>query len=304
MPNKALDPLLKARPNDLRDRKLVRVESDIVDRITVAPAGGPVLTLARKGDGWIQKDSDTEIPIKDGLASKLLADIQSAEAVNFVADLAPDLTPYGLAEPLCTVRLSSYASENTAESKAGEKAITTILFGSVEGDAGYAKLEEEPFIVAVPKSLLESLPRDAYDLLPPAGMEPLINLTPADVQMIEFSSKNGGTPVRLEKKEGAWKAVGESAKANEGAVQNFLSRLAELQGGHRTGSYAPLSKALASPHIQLTLGVQKEGKSSKVEIQVGEALKDGAIPVRVSEKEGVYLIPAADREAFEQKLLE
>ncbi|MEI6872364.1 MAG: DUF4340 domain-containing protein, partial [Verrucomicrobiota bacterium] len=31
LPNNAFDPLLKARPNDLRDRKLLRVESDIVD---------------------------------------------------------------------------------------------------------------------------------------------------------------------------------------------------------------------------------------------------------------------------------
>jgi hypothetical protein len=45
------------------------------------------------------------------------------------------------------VRLSSYASENTPESKAGEKPITTLLVGKVEGDSGFAKLEEEPFVI-------------------------------------------------------------------------------------------------------------------------------------------------------------
>ncbi|NBV33032.1 MAG: DUF4340 domain-containing protein [Proteobacteria bacterium] len=166
LPNNAFEPLLKTRPNDLRERKLLRVESDIVDRITIEPAGKPPIVLARKAETWVYKMGDAEGPLREGLAAKLIADLQAAETVNFVADLAPDLTPYGLAQPQLSVRLSSFASGNTAETQAGEKPIVTVLFGSVEGDYGYAKLDDEPFIVATSKALFGSFPTELLDVLP------------------------------------------------------------------------------------------------------------------------------------------
>ena len=60
----------------------------------------------------------------------------------------------------CPVRitLSSYASENTPESNAGEKEIATVLLGRVENGEIYAKLEEEPFVVSIDKGILDYLP--------------------------------------------------------------------------------------------------------------------------------------------------
>jgi hypothetical protein len=75
LPNASLDPLLKARPNDLRDRKLVRVEPDIVDRITFERKDRPPLVLMRKGEGWSYKEGDKDLPVKDGLAGKILSDL-------------------------------------------------------------------------------------------------------------------------------------------------------------------------------------------------------------------------------------
>ena len=59
-----------------------------------------------------------------------------------------------------TTRFSSFASENTAETKAGEKPFGSLAFGRAEGDIVYARVGEEPFIVAVRKQLLEVLLRD------------------------------------------------------------------------------------------------------------------------------------------------
>ena len=44
---KRVEQLLDTKPNDLRDKKLARVESDIVDRITLEPAGKEKLVIAR-----------------------------------------------------------------------------------------------------------------------------------------------------------------------------------------------------------------------------------------------------------------
>jgi hypothetical protein len=70
-----------------------------------------------------------------------------------VADVATELPKYGLDQPQLRVTLSSYASENTPDTQAGEKPIATVLFGREEGENVYAKLEDEPFVVSVPKGV-------------------------------------------------------------------------------------------------------------------------------------------------------
>jgi hypothetical protein len=47
---KAVAELLETKANNIRDKSLVRFESDIVDRISIEPAGGEKLVLARNGE--------------------------------------------------------------------------------------------------------------------------------------------------------------------------------------------------------------------------------------------------------------
>jgi hypothetical protein len=76
-------------------------------------------------------------------AARVISDLQAQQVVDFV-DAGTDLPKYGLDKPQVKVTLSSYASENTAESGAGEKPIVTVLFGTVEGENVYAKVQDEP----------------------------------------------------------------------------------------------------------------------------------------------------------------
>ena len=253
LPNNAFDPLLKARPNDLRDRKLLRVESDIVDRITIEPAGKPAIVLARKGETWIRKAGEAEGPVREGLAAKFLADLQAAESVNFVADLATDLSKYGLAEPQLKIRLSSFASGNTAEAQAGEKPIVSVLFGSVEGDSGYAKLDDEPFIVATPKTLLASCPSELLDVLPAAPPEAVLDFKKDDVTGL--TSVFAGKTIRALKADEGWTVSSSSTPAGEAqkpqekvdsvALGGVLDRLLAIQAGRRTEAHEPSAHANA-----------------------------------------------------------
>ncbi|MDQ3623375.1 MAG: DUF4340 domain-containing protein, partial [Verrucomicrobiota bacterium] len=156
---KSIESLLETKPNDLRDKSLVRVESDIVDRIIIEAPGKEKIVLARSGETWVRK-TDKDLPINAPAANKLLTTLQTQQVASFVADVATDLPKYGLDQPQRKVTLSSYASENTAETKAGEMPIVTILFGKVEGENVYAKLDEEPFIVSVNEVVLQDLYTD------------------------------------------------------------------------------------------------------------------------------------------------
>ena len=74
---------------------------------------------------------------------------------------APPTWPkYGLDKPVLQVKFLSVASENTAESNAGAKAIATVDFGRTEGTDVFARVEEEPFVVSVPATVMDSIASD------------------------------------------------------------------------------------------------------------------------------------------------
>jgi hypothetical protein len=225
------------------------------------------------------------------------------EAVNFVADLTTDLGQYGLSDPQLRVRLSSFATENTAESKSGENPIVTLLFGKVEGESGYVKLEDEPFIVAAEKVLLESLPTETYDLLPTAPPEAVLEFKSTDAVGVELSVKDAPV-VRLNKTDGVWKPSAGDAKADEAAVEALLTRAAGLRAGRRTGQHAPLSASLANPALTLKISTESNGALTHHMLKVGAPLKDGTFPATIDGKEGVFILSAEEGAALQKKLLQ
>jgi hypothetical protein len=302
LPNVTLDPIINARPNDLRDKKLVRVEPDIVDRMTFEPLGRPPVVLMRKGEGWTYRDAEKEMPVKDGLASKILSEILAAEAVAFVADLTTDPATFGLREPAWRVRLSSFASENTAESKSGENPIVTLIFGRVEGEACFMKLEEEPFIVTANHRLPDWFPMDTYDLLPPPPPGPVLELKAAEVSGISVEGTDLDT-ARVHRLEGAWKDSAGNRTPDATAIEALLVKLETLKGGHVTGKHARLDEALNTPVLTLKIGAKTATGQTQRVLKVGALTKDGTHPATLEGREGVFLLSAADVALLQTKLL-
>ncbi len=299
LPNSATDPLVKARPNDLRDRKLIRVPSDIVDRITVEPHGGKKMVMARKGEGWILKGNDAETPINEALPTRVLAGLQTAEATNFVADIAPNLAQYSLAEPRLRVTLSSYSSENTPESKAGEKVLATLLFGPIEGDSAYCKLEEEPFIVAAPKSLVAEIPTD------PVCLQPLEVLNLKTDAVVSITARKGADTITIEKQADSWKRNGGEGSINQDAVQNILRLVAGLRTTKWIGSTDPSAHGLERPEFEITFESKKNGEAGLLKIAVGSAYEgENYFHATASNKPGAFSLNKADKDILFSNLLQ
>jgi len=309
LPNSSFDPLLKARPNDLRDRKLLRIEPDIVDRITLEPARKTAMTLSRKAEAWVQQSNKIETPVREGLATKILSDLQAAEAVNFVADVATDLEQYGLAHPQYTLRLSSFASGNTAETQAGEKPILNVLFGSVGGDSGYVKLDDEPFIVAIPKSLLNSLPTEPLDLLPSPPEEPVVQVKKEDISKV--STKFSRLSTSVEKDGTAWKMTSNAAEKSDSAPSSkpdttqviaLIDQLVDLRAGLLKGEHPSLTEAMKVPVIEITLETRTDTNTTQTVLTIGQPVKDGSFPATVTGKEGVFLLAQSKENALENTI--
>src|SRR6266566_4196839 len=156
---KKIEEILSTKPDDLRDRHLVRFDTNILDRITIAPADKTKILLARKGENWTIA-SLNNTPANSGEIRRFIDTLQNERVTKFVEDIASNLPKYGLAKPQLQLTFSSFASENTAETKAGEEPFATVAFGKVDGDNIYARLADEPFVVAVRRGLLDRVSTD------------------------------------------------------------------------------------------------------------------------------------------------
>src|SRR5207244_2785339 len=147
---------LSTRPNDLRDRHLVRFDQNQLDRITIDVPGKTKTVLARKDQNWTIVNRNNR-PANAAEARRLIDLLAGEQVTNFVADVASDLPKYGLDKPQLTVTLSSFASENTAETKAGEHPLATIAFGKINGENIFARVGEEPLNTVTVQSLVNTL---------------------------------------------------------------------------------------------------------------------------------------------------
>src|SRR6516165_10872921 len=156
---KKIEEVLNTKPADLRDNHLVRIDTNILDRITIDAPGKGKTVLARKDGNWTIATRNNA-PADSGAVQRLIDTLQNERVTRVVEDVASNLPKYGLDKPQIQLTFSSFASENTAETKAGEQPFAGIAFGNPEGDNVYARLTDEPFVVAVRRGLLDQMSPD------------------------------------------------------------------------------------------------------------------------------------------------
>jgi hypothetical protein len=291
---KSVPQLLETKPNDLRDRNLVRFEADIVDRVTIEPAGAEKIVLARNGENWVRK-AGKDVPVNSAAAARLLDDLKAQQVANFVADVATELPKYGLDQPQLKVTLSSFASENTAETKAGEKPIVAILFGKVEGDNVYAKIDDEPFILSVGKNILDSIPSD-----PLQWQELTIyKFKPEEIVSVAVV-KTDQAPVSLEREKDKWKLSKGDGNVNQTNAQSLVNTLADLRAVRWIGATTE-DHGFAKPTVVLTF--QTNGNTAG-KLTVGGKTPDEMSYATAEGVSGTFLISKPYVDALQLALID
>lgn len=272
--------VLEAKPNDLRDRHLVELEPDIIDRITIAPAGREKIVLARKGEGW-RVLSPKEAPANAEQVRALIAALQGAMVENFVADSAADLAKYGLAEPKVVVTFSSYASENTAESNAGESEIVSLAFGNSEEGNVYAHIAAEPSVVAVRSAILDEIP-----VAPEPWTDATIfKIEPGDLQRIELQ-RSGQPALKLSR------ADDDSWTDPKG--EDVAKTLASLRAKRWLGATVPMH-GMSTPVFRVSF-TAVDGRANQ--LNVGNPGPDGGRYATVAGRDGTFVLSAEDYAAL------
>jgi hypothetical protein len=293
---KAIESLIATKPNDLRDRSLVRVESDIVDRFTVEGRDGGKVVLARSGESWVRKAGDKDAPVDASLVQTVVSTLTSQQVSEFVADVATELAKYGLDRPAVRVTLSSYASENTAETKAGEKPIVTVLLGRIEADKVFAKLDDEPFIVSIPATVVDLLPTD------PLAWQPTKIFQDKSDDIVALEVMREGQPtLSLElDKEKKWKLAKGDGAVNQTHVASLVGTLASLRAVRWIGA-TTAEHGLENPKLTVSY---KTATGGSRKVRLGGATEDELWHAGADGLAGTFLVSAPDKSAFELALIE
>lgn len=145
--------LLPASPSALRDRTLIRVPPDRVQRLEIY-AGAKFVQLVRQEAGQWLIQQPVVRRASAGAILRWLDTLYHLSATDFVTDAPADVAPYGLDAPALKVTL--WTGDKEPE--------TTLLVGDgIRERSGlvYAKLAREPTVYAVSTNALPSLTVDA-----------------------------------------------------------------------------------------------------------------------------------------------
>lgn len=293
----AIEGVILKQANDLRDSNLLRAQADIVDRITLE-SGTNKLVIGRSGEDWKRKiPGKPDESINSGAANKLLNDLINAKTAQFVEDVGSDLKKYGLDQPDATVTLSSYSTEGTPESPAGDRPIAKVLFGKPAGDIVYAKLDDEPFIVAVSYLLTDSIwtdPLQWQDLK-------IYDLNKNDIVGLEITRADQPAITLTLDKERGWKLVKGDGAVNQVSVESLVNTLSKLRAVRWAGTTKAAEQGLDKPAIVVTftLADKTTGK-----LNIGSANPDLLRHGTAEGKTGTFLLNKPDVSAFEATLIE
>lgn len=287
---KSIEKILEIKPEDLRDHSLLRVDGDIVDRITIEPAGGEKLVLGRTASSWVRKVKGQDEVINDLIPRQILTDLPALNVQEYVSDASVDLAKYGLDQPSLKVTFSSFSSENTPESNAGDKPIVSVIFGKSHEEKVYAKVDDEPFIVAVSENSVNRLPKNPIQFQDLA----IFNDQPEEVTGLLITSSVQPTLELERDKDKNWKIVKGEGKLDQDALKALVIELARLRAVRWVGPPQPEYR-LDKPGVAISAAVRKGGQKVMRELSIG-ANQNDLWYSSVEGREGVFQIGAPIRD--------
>ena len=198
---------------------------------------------------------------------------------------------YGLDKPQLQLTLSSFASENTAETKAGEQPFATIAFGKTQGENVYARLTDEPFVVAVRRSLLDQIFTDPVQWQDLA----IYKFKAEQIHRLSVSAKSESVLARDAK--GQWTWVKGTGQINQTNLQSLLTSLSNLHAVRWLPGGAVAQHGLEKPQLAITFTTSPDDKNAH-KLLIGGKADNATWSARAEETEGAFVISDADFNTF------
>ena len=278
---KKVEEIVNTKPADLRDNHLVRIDTNILDRITIDTPGKAKTVLGRKDGNWTIAGRNNA-PADSRAIRRLIDTLQNERVTRFVEDVASNLPKYGLDKPTIQLTFSSFASENTAESEAGEQPFAALAFGKAEGDNVYARLADEPFVVAVRRGLVDQISPD------PLQWQDLsiFKFKPEQIHRLSVTAENELSLERDQRNQWHW--LKGSGQINEANLQSLLNTLSALHAVRWLGGTTP-QHGFDKPQLVFAFTTSPDNKASH-KLTIGAQNSDGTWCARLDGREGTFEI--------------
>jgi hypothetical protein len=229
----------------LRDKRVISIDRDKVDRVEILKGGKPAVTLAKTGMDWrivaplmVRADFAAVEGALERLSSGQMQAIMSADGA--------DLKKHKLDPPVATITAGSGSSR------------ATLLFGETENALIYAKDASRPMVFTVAPTLFTDVIRDIGEF----RRKDLFDFRSFTATHVEF--KRGAETIALDKtknKDGSeeWKnGAGKQVPAMK--VEDLLSKVSGLQA---VSFDAAAHAALKTPALVVTIRFD-ENKTEQV----------------------------------------
>ncbi|HEU0209390.1 MAG TPA: DUF4340 domain-containing protein, partial [Candidatus Udaeobacter sp.] len=282
---KKVEEILNTKPADLRDNHLVRIDTNILDRITIDAPGKNKTVLARRDGNWTIA-SKNNAPADSGAVQRMIDTLQNERVTKFVEDVASDLPKYDLDKPQLQLTFSSFASENTAESKAGEQPFATIAFGKEDGENVFARLTDEPFVVAVRRGLLDQISPDPLRWQELA----IFKFKPEQIHRLSITTDR---ELSLERNQNnQWRWLKGAGTINQANVESLLNALSNLHAVRWLGPMTP-QQGFDKPQLVIAFTTSPDNKTAH-KLTIGAQNNDGTSCARVDGRDGTFAISNAE----------
>ncbi|MDZ4404045.1 DUF4340 domain-containing protein [Prosthecobacter sp.] len=141
---------LWVNPNSLRDHLLAQIDGERLDFITITSKTHPEINLRNENGSWYLLRHGKWDPANGDRIARCLNALNTHEILQFTADTAADLAPYGLNDPFQTITWTP----------SREKPVKLMFGHNADNTQFFAKYDNEPFIYRIDASILPSLPTD------------------------------------------------------------------------------------------------------------------------------------------------
>lgn len=238
---------------DLRDKTVLKLERDKIDRLAISTPSRNV-EFAKENGEWhmtAPREARADFTSVDGLVSRL----HTLQMKSLVAPEGGNPSEYGLDKPKATIRLGSGSS------------LATLLIGKSSGEGtDYAKDQSRPAVFDIEASVAEDATKDPAEF----RQKDLFDARAFNTTRVEIA--RGAETVAFEKvksknKDGQdeekWRQVAPAAKdADQTKVDNLI---AAVTGARATGFVESTAKTgLDKPELAVTIKFDEAKREEKV----------------------------------------
>ncbi len=286
---------LEKSADDLRDKKLVRLEKDDVRKLKIErPETTVIAERISAGDThkW-QLHQPVEAAADRFASEDVVEGIIRAKAADF-ADRPQDLSSVGLDKPQAIVSLTTKDGQQRTLriGKQIEKEVPNEYGeGTEQKRVVYVDIEQRPQLLLVAEDLLSQVSKSLFELRD----KTILDFVNEKVLQVKVQSKQKLNFAVSKNEDGEWILQAPAGiKADSSNIDDILWDLDSLQAvafeKEQPQQQDLTEYGLAVPHTVITLKVA--GRSKPIKIRLGKEAQRGARYCQTSESEQVYQINA------------